>query len=54
MSSSTIQLSDDDVQHLLTLLRNANQPMTTQQLITALRARGQQTRSGESGNDEGA
>ncbi len=32
-----IQLNDEDVALLLTLLRNATQPMTTQQLIDALR-----------------
>lgn len=35
--SSPIQLNDDDVAFLLTLLRNAAQPMTTQHLIDALR-----------------
>jgi hypothetical protein len=38
--SSQIRLSDDDVAFLLTLLRNAAQPQTTQQLIDALRGRG--------------
>ena len=32
-----IQLNDEDVAYLLTLLRNTGQPMTTQQLIDALR-----------------
>ncbi len=32
-----IQLNDEDVTFLLTLLRNGTQPMTTQQLIDALR-----------------
>jgi len=32
-----ITLSDEDVAYLLTLLRNSAQPMTTQQLIDALR-----------------
>ena len=35
--ASPIHLSDEDVAFLLTLLRNAPQPMTTQQLIDALR-----------------
>lgn len=35
--ASPIQLNDEDVAYLLTLLRNATQPMTTQQLIDALR-----------------
>ena len=35
--SAPIQLNDEDVAYLLTLLRNATQPMTTQQLIDALR-----------------
>ena len=32
-----IHLNDDDAAYLLTLLRGATQPMTTQQLIDALR-----------------
>lgn len=35
--AAQIRLSDEDVAFLLTLLRNATQPMTTQQLIDALR-----------------
>jgi hypothetical protein len=34
-----IQLSDDDVAFLLTYLRSATSPVTTQQLIDALRNR---------------
>jgi hypothetical protein len=34
-----VQLSDDDVTFLLSLLRNATSPVTTQQLIDALRNR---------------
>ena len=37
--ANPIRLSDDDVAYLLTLLRNASQPMTTQHLIDALRDR---------------
>lgn len=36
-TESKIQLNDDDVTYLLTLLRNTTQPLTTQQLIDALR-----------------
>lgn len=35
--TAQIRLSDEDVAFLLTVLRNAIQPMTTQQLIDALR-----------------
>lgn len=35
--SETIELNDDDIALLLTLLRNSPQPLTTQQLIDALR-----------------
>lgn len=35
--SVTVSLNDEDVAYLLTLLRNATRPMTTQQLIDALR-----------------
>ncbi len=34
-----MKLSDEDVAYLLTLLRNASQPMTTQQLIDTIRRR---------------
>jgi hypothetical protein len=34
-----VQLSDDDVTFLLTYLRTATSPVTTQQLIDALRSR---------------
>ena len=45
--ASQIQLNDEDVALLLTLLRNSTQPMTTQQLIDALR-RQSGTRGGRS------
>lgn len=35
--SEPIQFNDEDVAYLLTLLRNATQPVTTQTLIDALR-----------------
>ncbi|MCC6315926.1 MAG: hypothetical protein IT337_18155 [Thermomicrobiales bacterium] len=35
--ANPIQLNDEDVTYLLTLLRNASQPLSTQQLIDALR-----------------
>lgn len=35
--SGLIQLNDDDVAYLMNLLRNATQPISTQQLIDALR-----------------
>ncbi len=34
---ATVHLSEDDVAYLLNLLRNSTQPVTTQQLIDALR-----------------
>jgi hypothetical protein len=34
---TSMQLRDEDVAYLLTLLRNTPQPLTTQQLIDALR-----------------
>ncbi|MFN8593939.1 MAG: hypothetical protein U0031_20990 [Thermomicrobiales bacterium] len=42
---SRIQLNEDDVAYLLNLLRNAAQPVTTQQLIDALRRQSGQSRS---------
>jgi len=35
--TAQIQLRDEDIAYLLTLLRNSTQPLTTQQLIDALR-----------------
>ncbi len=35
--SAQIQLRDEDIAYLMTLLRNTSQPVTTQQLIDALR-----------------
>lgn len=32
-----IELNDEDMTYLLTILRNSTQPLTTQQLIDALR-----------------
>jgi len=42
--SVSIQLNDEDLAYLLTLLRNATQPVTTQQLIDALRRHSDQFR----------
>lgn len=39
MQSGTLQLTDEDVMYLLTLLRNASSPLTTAQLIEALKQR---------------
>jgi hypothetical protein len=39
-NGSDLQLSDDDVVFLLTLLRNATSPLTTAQLVEALQTRG--------------
>ena len=36
-TAEPIHLNDEDVAYLLTLLRNATQPITTQQLIDQLR-----------------
>jgi hypothetical protein len=47
--STPIQLNDEDVAFLLTLLRNASQPMTTQQLIDALRRQGEGAAGGTRG-----
>lgn len=40
--SSAIQLSEDDIAFLINVLRAAGLPLTTQQLIDALRERGAQ------------
>lgn len=41
-----IQLNEDDVAYLLNLLRNATQPVTTQQMIDGLRRQSSQSRTG--------
>lgn len=37
--TETVQLNDADIAFLLNLLRNAHAPMTTQQLVDALKQR---------------
>ena len=37
--TGALQLTDEDVAYLLTLLRNATSPITTEQLVEALRQR---------------
>lgn len=41
-----IRLSDDDVAYMMNVLRNAAQPVTTQQLIDVLRRQSEQQRGG--------
>ena len=36
---STLQLNEEDIAYVLTLLRNASSPLTTEQVIEALRQR---------------
>ncbi|MGH2617312.1 MAG: hypothetical protein ACRDJC_18930 [Thermomicrobiales bacterium] len=43
--TSTVQLNEDDVAYLMNLLRNATQPVTTQQMIDALRRQSGQVRA---------
>ncbi len=40
-----VRLNDDDIASIMNLLRNAAQPVTTQQLIDALRRQSSQFRS---------
>ncbi|GIW03588.1 MAG: hypothetical protein KatS3mg059_0208 [Thermomicrobiales bacterium] len=40
LMGTAIQLNDDDIAFLVSLLKNSSQPLTTQQLIQALRSRG--------------
>jgi hypothetical protein len=46
--SAPIELTDDDVTFLLTILRNATHPLKTQDLIDHLRRRGQAAESASS------
>lgn len=36
-SSETVRLSDDDIAFLLMILRNSSRPLTSRQLVDALR-----------------
>ena len=36
-TKETVRLSDDDIAFLLMILRNSNRPLTTAQLVDALR-----------------
>ncbi|MCA9879456.1 MAG: hypothetical protein KC442_16805 [Thermomicrobiales bacterium] len=49
-----IRLSDDDVAYMMNVLRNATQPVTTQQLIDVLRRQSDLQRSGADGDASGA
>jgi len=40
--NGALQLTDDDIAFLINVLRSSGLPMTTQQLIDALRERGSQ------------
>ncbi len=49
--ASTVRLNEEDVAYLMNLLRNATQPVSTQQLIDALRRQSAQFRAGGDGED---
>jgi hypothetical protein len=51
---NTVQLNDDDVAFLMNLLRNATQPVSTQQLIDALRRQFGQVRAETDAAGDGA
>lgn len=44
---NSVHLNDEDIAYLMNLLRNATQPVTTQQLIDALRRQSAQFRAGD-------
>jgi hypothetical protein len=44
----SIHLNDDDIAHLLNVLRNSSQPVTTQQLIDILRRHAGEPRDDDS------
>ena len=52
--SATIQFSDDDIAYLMNLLRNATQPVGTQQLIDALRRQASAAQGHEDGDGSAA
>ena len=52
--AGTVRLSEDDVAYLMNLLRNASQPVTTQQLIDALRRQSAPAQSDRASEEESA
>jgi hypothetical protein len=48
---ATVHLSEDDVAYLMNMLRNATQPVTTQQLIDALRRQSASSQSEPGGGE---
>jgi predicted N-acetyltransferase YhbS len=49
-TSESVQLNDDDIAYVMNLLRNATQPVTTQQLMDALRRQAANARATEDGD----
>jgi hypothetical protein len=49
--SARIQLNDEDIAYLMNVLRNATQPVTTQQLIDVLRRQSSQLHGGTSSTE---
>jgi hypothetical protein len=47
---NAVHLNDDDVAHLMNVLRNSSQPVTTQQLIDVLRRQAGEPRGEDSAN----
>ena len=47
-----IHLNDEDVAHLMNILRNSSQPVTTQQLIDILRRQSGEPRGVDSPRDQ--
>jgi hypothetical protein len=53
VETGQVHLNDEDVAHLMNVLRNATQPVTTQQLIDVLRRQSDQFRGSiEAGSEE--
>ena len=49
-----VHLNDEDVAHLMNVLRNSNQPVTTQQLIDILRRHAGEPRDDDSATEQKA
>ena len=52
--AATVRLNEDDVAYLMNLLRNATQPVTTQELIDGLRRQSASSRPGPDGGEDTA
>lgn len=54
VEAGQVRLNDEDIAYLMNFLRNASQPVTTQQLIDVLRRQSGQFHTGAESSDGGS